>query len=303
MGVIPRVSAALAAAAVTGVGYAWAYERKAFRLREATVPVLPAGAPPLRILHVSDLHITPDQPWKVGWVSGLARLDPDLVVNTGDNLASQRGIPEVLAAMGRLLDVPGAFVPGSNDWFAPQAKNPAGYLSRRPRERIDGDPLPWGELRTAFTDAGWLDLTHRRTTVSLRGVTVELAGVSDAHLGADHYERVAGIVSPDADVAIGLSHSPEPRVVDCFAADGFDLVMSGHTHGGQLRVPGYGALITNCGLERRRARGLSSWGSDGAWLHVSAGLGTSPYAPVRFACHPEATLLTLVPRPGGRRDG
>jgi predicted MPP superfamily phosphohydrolase len=297
MGAILRAGTALAAGAAAGVGYSWAYERKAFRLREVAVPVLPPGAPTLRILHVSDLHITPGQPWKVEWVSALARLEPDLVVDTGDNLASMRGVPEVLAAMGRLLDVPGAFVPGSNDWFAPQAKNPARYLSRRTRERDDGDPLPWNELRTAFTDAGWLDLTHRRTTISLRDVTVELSGVSDAHLQADHYDRVAGPVSAQADVAIGLSHSPEPRVVDCFAADGFDLVMSGHTHGGQLRVPGYGALVTNCGLERRRARGLSRWGSDGAWLHVSAGLGTSPYAPVRFACHPEATLLTLVARP------
>jgi predicted MPP superfamily phosphohydrolase len=83
-------------------------------------------------------------------------------------------------------------------------------------------------------------------------------------------------------------------VIDAFVDDGFRLVVSGHTHGGQLRVPGYGALVTNCGLDRTRARGLSRW-RDGAWLHVSAGLGTSPYAPVRFACPPEATLLTLVP--------
>ena len=98
----------------------------------------------------------------------------------------------------------------------------------------------------------------------------------------------------DADVAIGLSHTPEPRLVDAFTADGFGLVLSGHTHGGQLRVPGIGALVTNCGLPRQQARGLSDWGP--MRLHVSAGLGTSPYAPVRFACPPEATVLTLVGR-------
>jgi uncharacterized protein len=300
MGVLPRAVAGLAVAAVGGIGYGWAYERKAFRLREVQVPALPVGAPTLRVLHLSDLHITPGQPWKVAWVSGLARLAPDFVVNTGDNLASLRAVPDVLRAMGPLLDVPGCFVPGSNDWFAPQAKNPARYLTRNTHPLDHGATLPWGELRAGFTDRGWIDLTHRRTTISLLGMTVELAGVSDAHLQADHYDRIAGVVSPDADLAIGLSHSPEPRVIDCFAADGFDLVMSGHTHGGQLRVPGYGALVTNCGLERRRARGLSAWGSDGAWLQVSAGLGTSPYAPVRFACPPEATLLTLVPRPASR---
>src|ERR1700729_2795368 len=124
MGVIPRAVAGLALAAAGGVAYAWGYERKAFRLREVELPVLPPGSPTLRVLHLSDLHITPGQPWKVDWVSGLARSRPDFVVNTGDNLAAVRGVPEALKAMGPLLDVPGAFVPGSNDWFAPVAKNP-----------------------------------------------------------------------------------------------------------------------------------------------------------------------------------
>lgn len=94
---------------------------------------------------------------------------------------------------------------------------------------------------------------------------------------------------------LGVTHSPEPRVLDSFAEDGYDLVLAGHTHGGQLRLPGYGALVTNCELDRGRARGASTWG-ERMHLHVSAGLGTSPYAPVRFACPPEATLLTLLPR-------
>jgi hypothetical protein len=286
----------LAAAGVGAATYGWAYERKAFRLRRVQVPVLPAGAPTLTVLHVSDMHATPGQPWKVAWVRSLAELEPDLVVNTGDNLASHRANPVVLEALGPLLDRPGAFVPGSNDWFAPVGKNPMRYLLPDDGKRTFGNPLAWGELRSSFTAAGWLDLTHRRTTIVLRDVKVELGGVSDAHLHADHYERIAG--SATGDVAIGLSHCPEPRVLDSFAADGFSLVMSGHTHGGQLRVPGVGALVTNCGLPRGRARGLSPWG-PGAWLHVSAGLGTSPYAPVRFACPPEATLLSLVPRTAG----
>ena len=289
------VVAATAAAGVAGVGYAWGYERKAFRLRRYDVPILPPGAPSLTILHVSDLHATPNQPWKVQWVRGLARLEPDLVVDTGDNLAHRDGVPIVIDALDGLLDRPGVFVPGSNDWFAPKPKNPGRYLLPDRGKRVHGDRLPWGDLRTAFTARGWLDLTHRRQRLTLRGLTVEVAGVSDAHLKADHYDRVAGKVADDVDVAIGLSHTPEPRLVDAFTADGFGLVLSGHTHGGQLRVPGVGALVTNCGLERRRARGLSRW-PCGGWLHVSAGLGTSPYAPVRFACPPEASLLRLVAR-------
>lgn len=291
------IPVATALAGVGVVGYAWGYERKAFRLRRYDVPVLPPGSAPLKILHLSDLHATPGQPWKVEWVRELAALAPDLVVDTGDNLASMRGVPVVLEALQPLLERPGAFVPGSNDWFAPVPKNPARYLLPQNRERIHGRPLPWGELRNAFTAAGWVDLTHERTTLELRGLTVELAGVSDAHHDAAHYERIAGPVSQDVDVAIGLSHTPEPWVVDAFAGDGFGLVLSGHTHGGQLRVPWFGALVTNCGLDRRRARGLWRW-SRNTWLHVSAGLGTSPYAPVRFSCPPEASLLTLIATPG-----
>jgi uncharacterized protein len=295
---VRHLSAVTAGATVAGAGalaYAWGYERKAFRLRTFDVPVLPPGAVPLRLLHLSDLHATPGQPWKVEWVRALDRLEPDLVIDTGDNLAHPEGVEAALSALDRLLDRPGAFVPGSNDWFAPKPKNPARYLLPDDGRRIHGERLPWGELRTAFTGRGWLDLTHRRQVLHVGGLTVELAGVSDAHLDADHYERVAGPVDSSVDVAIGLSHTPEPRIVDAFAADGFRLVLSGHTHGGQLRVPGIGALVTNCGLPRRMARGLTRW-DDAAWLHVSAGLGTSPYAPVRFACPPEATLLTLTAR-------
>jgi predicted MPP superfamily phosphohydrolase len=288
--------AALGAAGAGALGYGWAVERKAFRLRRLTVPALPAGAPAVTVLHVSDLHATPGQPWKVQWVRALADLEPDFVVNTGDNLASHQGIPVVLDALGPLLDRPGAFVPGSNDWFAPKLKNPLGYLLPDNGKRVHAEPLPWNDLRDTFTTRGWLDLTHRRTRVSIRGLTVEVAGVSDAHFYADHYDRIEGPVPADVDVAIGLSHTPEPRVLDGFAADGFGLVLSGHTHGGQVRVPALGALATNCGLPLRQARGLSQWSIAGRsmWLHVSAGLGTSPYAPVRFLCPPEATLLTLV---------
>ena len=287
------------AVALTGAGclaYAFGYERKAFRLRQATVPVLPPGAPSLRVLHVSDLHATTGQQWKIAWVSELSRLRPDLVLNTGDNLASAAGIPVALNAFDGLLELPGGFVPGSNDWFATTPKNPVRYLMPDRGVRIHGERLPWGTLRDAFTTAGWHDLTHRRVRLVVRGLVVELGGVSDPHHDADHYDRIAGPVAEDVDVAIGLTHSPEPRVIDDFAGDGFAVVVAGHTHGGQLRVPGFGALVTNCGLPRRMARGLSRW-SDATWLHVSAGLGTSPYTPVRFACPPEATLLTLVERP------
>ncbi|MEU6696230.1 metallophosphoesterase [Pseudonocardia sp. NPDC046786] len=294
-GTIARLAAATAVTGVAGIGYAAGIELRHWTLRRVELPVLDPGARPLRILHLSDLHLTPGQRSKIRWVASLAALEPDLVIDTGDNLAHPDAVPCVLAALGGLLDRPGAFVFGSNDYYGPTPKNPARYLRRSGGRRIHGAPLPWTDLRAAFREHGWVDATHTRQLLEVDGRSVRIAGVDDPHLNRDRYPRIAGH-DPDADLRLGLTHSPEPRVLDGFAADGYDLVLAGHTHGGQLRLPGYGALVTNCGIDRTRARGTSRWGSH-TRLHVSAGLGTSPYAPVRFACPPEASLLTLVPRP------
>jgi uncharacterized protein len=289
----------LAGTAVTA--YASLYERTAWTLRRFDVPVLAPGSAPLRILQISDLHMTAGQQSKQDWVAGLAALEPDLVIDTGDNLAGHDAVPTTLKALDPLLDLPGAFVMASNDYYAPKPKNPLKYF-RTEHKRVHGDPLPWRDLRDGMADRGWLDLTNASGELLVGGRRIALAGVDDSHLRRDRYDLVAGPADPDADVRIGLAHSPEPRVLDQFADDGYDLLLSGHTHGGQLRVPFYGALVTNCGIDRDRARWLHRWAEprpgrpNGTWLHVSAGLGTSPYAPVRFACPPEATLLTLVPR-------
>jgi len=291
--VIATPAAGLLAAGAATLVYAGLVERNLFRLRRFDVPVLAPGAAPLRLLHLSDLHLTTAQRRKRAWIRGLDRLDPDLVLVTGDFLAGVDAVGPVLDALEPLLDRPGAFVPGNNDYYAPRPKNPLRYFVPE-RNPTYGTPLPWPELAETLAAAGWLDVTHRRATVKADGRALALAGTDDPHLRRDRYATVAGPADPTADVRIGLTHSPEPRLISAFAADGYDLVLAGHTHGGQLRVPGYGAIVTNCGIDRRRARWLHRW-NDRTWLHVSAGLGTSPYAPVRFACPPEATLLTLVP--------
>jgi predicted MPP superfamily phosphohydrolase len=291
---IAAPAAGLAAAAAATLAYGGLVERNVFRLRRFDVPVLAPDAPPLRLLHLSDLHLTAAQRRKREWIRGLDRLDPDFVAATGDFLAGADTVDPVLDALEPLLRRPGAFVPGNNDYYAPRFKNPLRYFVPE-KNRVYGAALPWPKLAAALTSAGWVDATHRRATVKAGDRTIALAGTDDPHLGRDSYQQVAGPIDLTADVRLGLTHSPEPRVVECFAADGYDLVLAGHTHGGQLRIPFYGALVTNCGIDRARARWLHHW-DDFTWLHVSAGLGTSPYAPVRFACPPEATLLTLVPR-------
>jgi predicted MPP superfamily phosphohydrolase len=296
------VPTAAVAAGVAVTAYASLYERTRWTLRRFDVPVLAPGSPPLTVLQISDLHMTAGQRSKQEWVASLAALQPDLVIDTGDNLAGHDAVPGTLRALEPLLELAGAFVMASNDYFAPRPKNPLKYF-RTDHKRVHGDPLPWRDLRDGMVARGWLDLTNAAGSLVAGGRRIAVAGVDDSHLKRDRYDLVAGPADRSADVRIGLAHSPEPRVLDRFAADGYDLLLCGHTHGGQLRVPFYGALVTNCGIDRARARWLHRWADSaperpaGTWLHVSAGLGTSPYAPVRFACPPEATLLTLTARP------
>jgi predicted MPP superfamily phosphohydrolase len=301
-----RVAGAAALAGSAALAYAAGVEVRWFALRRASLPVLPPGHGALSVLHVSDLHLTPTQTRKAAWLRSLADLEPDLVVNTGDNLAHPDSVPVVLDAFGPLLDVPGVFVPGSNDYFAPSLRNPVRYLLPDDGQRVTHTPkLPYGDLRDGFEQRGWVDLSNRRDTVTVRGTTFAFAGVDDPHLGYDNLEAVAGPADPTADVRVGVTHAPYLRVLDQFASDGYETVLAGHTHGGQLCLPLGGALVTNCDLDTRRAKGLHRHPPDApdgtpgsSWLHVSAGLGTSPFAPVRFCCRPEATLLTLTARPG-----
>lgn len=297
-----RIVAYGAALGAAGLAYSAGYEVRAFTLREVTVPVLPDGAAPLRVLHLSDLHMTPTQGVKQRWLRSLADLQPDLVINTGDNLAHADVIDPLLESLGPLVARPGAFVFGSNDYFAPSMRNPLRYL--RPddgRRHTDGTQLPFEDLRRRLTESGWLDLNNHRGELEVDGLRIAFVGVDDPHLEYDDLAGVSGPADRSADLRIAVTHAPYLRVLDQFAAEGYELIMAGHTHGGQLRVPGVGALVTNCDIEPARARGLNRHPAasvqsepHSSWLHVSAGAGTSPYAPVRFCCRPEATLLTLT---------
>jgi predicted MPP superfamily phosphohydrolase len=301
--------AGLAAAGAGGLAYASLIERNMFTLRRFSVPVLPHGSPSLRVLHVSDIHLIPRQSRKIAWIRSLAALDPDLVINTGDNLADLEAIPAVLRALEPLLEVPGVFVLGSNDYFAPTIKNPGLYLTKGYARMRESIPLPTADLVDAFTRSGWADLSNARAAFSVGGQALEFVGVDDPHLKYDQYAAVAGPRDSSAALTVGVTHAPYRRILDAMTADGAGLVIAGHTHGGQLCLPLYGTLVTNCDLDRHRAKGVSRWWpgaggqpsskapSDAAWLEVSAGLGTSPFAPVRFACRPEATLLTLTAKP------
>jgi predicted MPP superfamily phosphohydrolase len=290
-----RAVTVLGAAGAATALYGGLIERNAFTVRHFDVPVLDPGAEPLRVLHVSDLHITAGQRRKHAWIRALAGLQPDLVVNTGDTMSAADAIPAVLHSLEPLTAFPAVFVPGNNDYYAPRLRSPHKYFQSRKLNEKHGPPLPWPQLASALTHAGWVDLTHQRAEVKVAGRTVALAGTDDPHLRRANYDLIAGPAPTGADVRIGVTHSPEPFILQRFAHDGYDLVLAGHTHGGQIRVPFGPAIVTNCGIERSRARWLHRW-DDRMYFNVCAGLGTNPFAPIRFCCRPEATLLTLVPR-------
>lgn len=279
----------LAAAAAAVVLYAVGVERNWFVLRRHRVPCLAPGARPLRVLHLSDLHLRPAQRRKQRWLRSLATVEPDLVVVTGDVLGDPASTP---AAIETLRAIPARaariLVLGSNDYYSPRPRLPVGYFKPH-RTRTERPELPrndWEGLVKGLVDAGWVDLSNR--SVEIEGV--EILGLDDAHIGRADLS-IATARARDG-LRLAVSHSPDP--VPELARLGYDLIVCGHTHGGQVRVPGVGAVVTNSFLPRGMARGLHR--IEGAWLHVSAGLGTSMYSPYRFACRPEACLLELVGR-------
>ncbi|MFF3380961.1 metallophosphoesterase [Streptomyces sp. NPDC002680] len=298
----------ITAVAAAGLAYSVGFEARFFRLRRVTVPVLPAGMRPLRVLQVSDIHMVGGQYKKQRWLRSLAGLRPDFVINTGDNLSDPEGVPEVLDALGPLMEFPGAYVFGSNDYYGPTPRNPARYLVEKVQGKhgLNGNAPavnvihnPWEQLRDGFDTAGWLNLTNTRGTLKIDGMSVELTGLDDPHIKRDRYEEVAGGPSLSADISLAVVHAPYLRVLDAFTADAYPLTLAGHTHGGQLCIPFYGALVTNCDLDTDRVKGLSTHSAEGrtSYLHVSAGCGANRYTPARFACPPEATLLTLTEGP------
>ncbi len=266
-------------------------------LREAEIPVLPAGHSPIRILHFSDLHLTPARKREIADIKSFAKLAPDLVISTGDFLADMEAVPVVLDALDYLLDIPGLFVFGSNDYFAPKPKNPLKYLLPDHGKRIHGEDLPWPDLDRGLQARGWINLNKSRSTITINGTVIEARGTDDAHLNFDDYSLVAGTPGK-CDIAIGVTHAPYLRILKGMSDDGLDAIFAGHTHGGQIRLPlpgGSRALTTNCDLPNWRARGLTKFGKE-PYLHVSAGMGTSPFARIRVASPPEVSLVTLTPK-------
>lgn len=316
MNAFTKLLATGAAAGVATLAWAAGVERQWYALRHFTVPVLrPTARGPLRVLHISDLHLLPGQRRLRPFLDDCLRNGPDMVVATGDLI----GDPHIIDTAVELLahvrgGRPGLVVLGSNDLYAPRPKNPLDYLIAPARRQV-GRPLDSHRLVAGLRATGWDLIDNRRRAVETAAGVLDVVGLGDPHIGRDRPERIdwrtgaggegdSGDAIADGEgpaLRLGVVHSPYLRTLDLFDRRAFDLVLAGHTHGGQVRVPGVGALAANCDLPLDQARGLSQHGMA-LWLHVSAGLGHSRYAPYRLACRPEATVLDLVPGPVRERS-
>jgi predicted MPP superfamily phosphohydrolase len=274
-------------------GYAL-YEPYRFRLATHRVPVR-AGSPAVDVLHVSDTHMTSSRRALVRWLTRLPDLlpaQPDLVLATGDLIENDTGTAPLVEALAGLESRLGRFyVLGSHDYFQSRFR-PEAYLKyfQKDHERVEARPADVDALESGLQAKGWRALTNTSARVKTNGATIRLSGVDDPYIRrhrTDHIERAA-----DDDLAIGLVHAPD--VVSEWVLTGFDLVLAGHTHGGQVRLPLIGPVVTNCALPAALAGGLHRVGHG--WLHVSPGLGSGRFARIRFARPPEATLLQIRPR-------
>lgn len=303
-------------------------ERRLFTVRRHDVPVLPQGAAPVRVLQLSDLHLAPWQTNKMNWVRSLAELRPDLVVLTGDLMGHTAARPALLHTLAAFEGTPTVFVHGSNDYYGPRLKNPLKYLREPSRLSTRAQDIDNARLTSGLEGLGFSDLNNSATSLRLRGTQLELFGLNDPHIRFDDGDKMraaiaaqreeaaadrasAGSAGADpasgapastdpagtaAAVRMGVVHAPYQAALGELLDEGADLILAGHTHGGQVRVPGIGALTSNSDLPNDQARGLSVWydAHRAAYLNVSAGLGNSIFAPVRFACRPEASLITLT---------
>jgi uncharacterized protein len=297
-----RTVAGVGTAAAALATYATLVEPRWYRLGHVRFEGALTRPGTLRILHVADLHLAPWQEHRVRFLASLADLDHDLVVAAGDLLGwvdVERQAAHALAPLtsrGR----PGIAVLGSNDRYGPVAKSPFAYFTA-PERRVHGQPLDTATFVRALEHHGYRTLIDEAAEVTTAAGTVAVGGIDDPHLAFGRGARPEDVLPPAAAVAptdddallkLGLVHAPYRAALDRLVQAGHDVLLAGHTHGGQVRVPGVGALTANCDIPLDQARGPSRW--RGRHLHVSPGLGHSAFAPVRFVCRPEATLVELT---------
>ncbi|MBE0598757.1 MAG: metallophosphoesterase [Desulfuromonadales bacterium] len=251
------------------LGEALIREPNSFEIREVVVPL--AKIPPgreLRLVHLSDLHLRTFHRYYEQVAIAANRLEPDILLLTGDYLEENRNISEVRRFLKLLRTTSGIFaVQGNWEYWA----------------RLEGE-----NLRRHFARAQISLLINERRDLELQGVPLSVLGL-DYPSAADTLQQLQKEADPGR-LNLLLSHVP---AFSHDLLDGrIDLILCGHTHGGQVRIP----LVHPFYLPRFSGRfvdGMYQVGDTDTPLYVTRGIGTSIF-PIRFLCRPEITLLRLV---------
>jgi len=238
---------------------------------DVVVPRLPSGLDGLRVLHISDLHLRPGSELAGELPTLVAGVPHDLTLYTGDFIDTDDGIPAVADLLARMPRVAGAYaVLGNHDHL--------------PLGRFDGKN-DVAALRHALTGAG-IDVIDNGARPILGG-DLFIVGVDDPATDRDDLDRaMAGV--PEGGCSLVLAHSPD--IVLRLGAHRPGLILAGHTHGGQIRLPLLGPLITMSSLPRDDVMGLRQ--HHGVPTFVTRGIGYSGLD-LRLGCPAEIALLTL----------
>lgn len=236
------------------------------RRNSVTLPGLPAAFEGFTLLQLSDLHLDMHPGYPQALSRALEGIEYDLCVMTGDFRArTSGGIHGAMQAMAQVrpaIHAPVYAILGNHDSI---------------------------EMVPGLEELGIQLLINQSAPIVRAGETLWLAGIDDPHyFQLENFEKAADDIPADA-VSILLSHSPEPY--RRAAHLGFDLMLSGHTHGGQICLPGGIPLITNAHAPRSYCRG--AWQHGAMQGYTSVGSGSS-MVDVRFNCPPEITLHTLA---------
>ena len=236
-------------------------------VRHLTVPIagIPDALSGLRLAHVSDFHFRKWEQVHVQAQEALCALKPDLLLLTGDYAVNPQQWQKPLEMLCRLLE--------------PIAKDTPIYAVMGNHDHPD--MLADSSIPAVF-------LRNESVTLEHNGVPFEVVGVDQHHFGGEDIRAALGESSERAFTLL-LAHYPS--TVFRLPPGRVDLQLSGHTHGGQIRIPFFGCIWPNDKISCRMARGLHAVG--GTLLHVTPGLGVSNPIPVRFRCPPEISVLTL----------
>jgi predicted MPP superfamily phosphohydrolase len=276
---LQRIALALAAVGVLCMAYGYfiePYWLSVTRVRIVSAK-LPRGSRPIRLVHISDLHSDPKARLEERLPGVVAAERPDLIVFTGDSINSPDGLPVLRACLTRLAQVAPTFVVEGN-W----------------------DAWYWNDL-DLFGGTGVMELDKKSARFDVNGATIWIAGLSprvDFHKGPEtDEERVASSLAevPAGAFTIFLHHYPD--LINEAAAKKVDLYCAGHTHGGQVALPLYGALVTLSKFGKRYESGL--YRVDETHLYVNRGIGMEggPAPRVRFWARPEVTVIEVAPAP------